>query len=175
MTEDNGGEEKAGKKTDEPVEPEYRVFISVPYYGTENVEKIESAVEKIFPGTVFEKIEGFGKKILRGEGGTLRTLRERLREQRIRDAAREHLRLLRPLVFFLNKQAAYVGKVNFSDGKNPMGDIQVEVRVEKEGDEEKVVEWLTYIPEKQAAKREREERENGAASGGGGEYDRESA
>jgi len=175
LTEEKGSGEKSEKSPGEPPEPEYRVFISVPFYGTEDVEKIEGAVEKIFPGTSFEKMEGFGKKILRGKGGTLRTLRNRLREQKIRDAAREHLRLLRPLVFFLNKQAAYMGKVNFSDGKSPMGDIKVEVRVEEEGDEEKIVEWLTYIPKKQAAKREREERENGVASGGGGEYDQESA
>ncbi|MEM4729441.1 MAG: RNA-binding domain-containing protein [Thermoplasmata archaeon] len=64
-----------------------------------------------------------------GRGESVAKFAELLRRQRIRDAARRVL--LKGMkgesltVFRLNKQAAFVGKVSFSEGESPLGDITV--------------------------------------------------
>ena len=64
-----------------------------------------------------------------GRGESLSRFAELLRRQKIRDAARRVLlkgvRGDGAMVFRLNKQAAFVGKVSFSGGESPLGDISV--------------------------------------------------
>ena len=70
-------------------------------------------------------------------------LRELLESQRIRDSARTILsgaRVQGKLAFHISKQAATVGRVNFSDGTHPLGDIRVEIVAD---DLDEVIDWLT--------------------------------
>jgi predicted RNA binding protein with dsRBD fold (UPF0201 family) len=106
---------------------------------TERVEKVTSAVEKIFPGLIMDiredRIEAYGGP------GTLWTLHKLLREQEILDTARSVM--LRgqegdTIQFRLNKQAAFMGKVNFPPEEEPLGSIHVQII----GDDT-VIDWLS--------------------------------
>jgi predicted RNA binding protein with dsRBD fold (UPF0201 family) len=64
-----------------------------------------------------------------GTTDSLERLRQRIRDQRIRDTARRQLRAGRQgdrTTVSLSKQAAFVGVVNFAAG-SPLGDIVVEI------------------------------------------------
>lgn len=81
---------------------------------TESHEKLLVALKNIFPSAEFCLN---GKTFCaEGEEGLLSHFSFLLEKQRIRDSANVHLRLKihhGHLTFFLNKQAAFVGKVNF--------------------------------------------------------------
>lgn len=106
---------------------------------TERVEKVASAVEKIFPGLIMDirgdRIEAYGGP------STLLTLHRLLREQEILDTARSVMLQGREgdtIQFRLNKQAAFMGKVNFPPEEEPLGSIHVQIT----GDD-KVIDWLS--------------------------------
>jgi len=108
---------------------------------TESPEKVRRAVLNIFPEVRLEEAGGE----IRGESGELRALsrfRELLRRQAVLDAARSVMRAGASgdvISFMLNKQAAYVGKVSFTDGETPMGPIVVRIRAE---DPERMIDYL---------------------------------
>ena len=94
---------------------------------TEAREKVEAAVKKIFPTLELSLAENllFGESSRAEE---LDRLHQLLRQQAIRDSARgTMLRGRRGNIvrFMLNKQAAFVGKVSFTDGESPLGPIVV--------------------------------------------------
>jgi len=67
-----------------------------------------------------------------------------LRRERIRDAARAVLfggMSERTIVFYLNKQVAYVGHVSFSQpvGESPLGPIRVEIECDNPRE---IIDWL---------------------------------
>lgn len=96
---------------------------------TESVAKVKLACRAVFPDLAFKE-EG---DLLVGETATLDHFREMLRKQRIRDTAREVLIRGRQdgrTSFTLNKQAAYVGVVNFGALRAPLGDIHVTIEEE---------------------------------------------
>jgi hypothetical protein len=67
--------------------------------------------------------------VLVGEGSDVEHLRTILRNQKIRDAARDVMIRHRQgdaTRFHLNKQAAYAGRVNFGTGA-PLGDLAVTI------------------------------------------------
>ena len=110
---------------------------------TERVEKVASAVEKIFPGLIMDirgdRIEAYGGP------GTLWTLHKLLREQEILDTARSVMLRGRDgntIQFRLNKQAAFMGMVNFPPEEEPLGSIHVQIT----GDD-KVIDWLSPMTE----------------------------
>jgi len=98
-------------------------------YPTESVEKIKNAILSLFPDTQFS----VGEDMLIGRSYDISTFAKLLKEQRIRDTARGvllgNLRGGR-IEFHLNKQVATVGKVSFSVGDVPLGDIRVVVEGE---------------------------------------------
>jgi len=112
---------------------------------TESVEKVEKAIRNVL-GDIELKRETKGDTIyIEGqlEGvESLHRLRQLLARYLIRDAARSHLtRRARehPLVFGLNRQAAYAGRVSFTRwGESPLGPIEVTIK----GDLEKVINYL---------------------------------
>jgi predicted RNA binding protein with dsRBD fold (UPF0201 family) len=68
-----------------------------------------------------------------------------LRRERILDAARKVLfRGIqgKKIVFYLNKQVAYVGHISFSQpyGESPLGPIRVEIQCD---DPQSLIDWLT--------------------------------
>lgn len=94
---------------------------------TEAREKVEAAVKKIFPtlelGQVENSVVGESADV-----GSLSRLHQLLRQQRILDSARSVMfsgRRGGSTRFMLNKQAAFVGRVSFTEGESPLGPIVV--------------------------------------------------
>lgn len=93
-----------------------KIEISAPVYPTESEEKVERALKNLFPSVEFS-LSGSSLKGTSADIESLAHFRLLLQMQRIRDTANTILRqsLSRDeLTFYLNKQAAYMGKVNFS-------------------------------------------------------------
>ncbi len=114
------------------------VSVNVPVRPTEKVDKVVSAIEKIFPGLTMDMR---GDRIEAYDGlESLRNLHKILRDQMILDTARAVMvegRVGTIIQFSLNKQAAYVGKVNFPFEEEPLGSIHVQITG---GDQ--VIDWL---------------------------------
>lgn len=112
------------------------VEVSVPVHPTEDVNKVRSAALKIFPDGV-ARAEG---DLVILVAGSMDAFVHKVKDQRIKDTA---LMVLRrsidgtTLHFFLNKQAAFMGVVNFTDGDSGLGDLEVKVT---EGAEELLLE-----------------------------------
>jgi hypothetical protein len=102
-----------------------QVRVEVPVRSTESAAKVKAACLNVFPDMTFAEDGDF----LRGESASMETFRELVRNQRIRDTAREVLirgRRGTTTSFRLSKQAAFVGRVNFAD-PSPLGDLSVTV------------------------------------------------
>lgn len=104
---------------------------------TERLEKVVSAVEKIFPGLIMDirgdRIEAYNSL------ESLRTMHKLLREQQILDTARSVMlrgQVGNTIQFRLNKQAAFMGMVNFPPEEEPLGSIHVKITGEN------VIDWL---------------------------------
>jgi len=96
---------------------------------TESEEKVRTALRNLFPDAALEA----APDRITAETVSLDTLRERIRDQQIRDTARDQLiagRVGDVMRFRLGKQAAYAGRVSFSLGSAPLGDIEVVVEDE---------------------------------------------
>lgn len=112
-----------------------KVLVTVEVRPTESVKRVATAVLNLFDGKLREERRG-DYIILIGEGDekAIEKFRGLLFKQRILDAARQTM-LKRAsaegFTFYLNKQAAYMGKVSFcalEHGESPLGPITVEVR-----------------------------------------------
>lgn len=108
---------------------------------TEDPAKVERAIKNIFPtlelSLVGNVISGESTKV-----ETLDRLHQLLRSQAILDSARSVMRRgMRGGVvqFMLNKQAAAVGKVSFTDGESPLGPITVVIEAR---DVERLIDYL---------------------------------
>jgi hypothetical protein len=114
------------------------VSVNVPVRPTEKVDKVVSAIEKIFPGLTMDMR---GDRIEAYDGmESLRNLHKLLRDQMILDTARAVMiegRVGTTIQFSLNKQAAYIGKVNFQFEEEPLGSIHVQITG---GDQ--IIDWL---------------------------------
>ena len=114
---------------------------------TENEEKVKRAVENMFSNLEWEvKPQRQGSLLVgRGRGmDALTKLYNLLRRERIRDAARGALYeglSEKSIIFYLNKQVAYVGHVSFSKpvGESSLGPIKVEIECDNPRE---VIEWL---------------------------------
>ncbi|MDH5462555.1 MAG: hypothetical protein OEX09_10090, partial [Candidatus Bathyarchaeota archaeon] len=115
---------------------EVDIHVEVEVNPTEDLEKVKKAVENIFGNMEFEATpEKRGNLLVAQAMGVngLTKLRDLLRRERIRDAARgvffEGLSK-KSVVFYLNKQVAYVGHISFSEpvGESPLGPIKVQIR-----------------------------------------------
>jgi len=105
---------------------------------TERVEKVASAIEKIFPGMIMDiradRIEAYDGL------ESLRNLHRLLREQSILDTARGVMlrgRVGEVVSFQLNKQAAFMGMVSFPPEEEPLGSLHVQIM-----GGEMVINWL---------------------------------
>lgn len=125
-----------------------RVRVEAEVRPTEDVERVKRAVLNVFrPDVLRVEDLGGGYRLVVAESFSLRGLLrlwEALRRERILDAARGYM--LRGveqgvLVFKLNKQAAYVGRVSLVDldSEAPMGPIVFTV---EHPDPRAVVDWL---------------------------------
>jgi len=114
---------------------------------TENQDKVKRAVENMFSNLEWEiKPQKQGSLLVgRGRGlDALTKLYNLLRRERIRDAARGALYEglnEKSIIFYLNKQVAYVGHVSFSKpmAESPLGPIRVEIQC---ANPRELIEWL---------------------------------
>jgi predicted RNA binding protein with dsRBD fold (UPF0201 family) len=114
---------------------------------TESEEKVRRAVWNLFGDMPTSLKPARRGDVLVGEGKSrevLVTLRNLLKRDRIRDAARKVLyHSLRGNTFtiYLNKQAAFAGHVSFSEAEaeSPLGPIRVTVQSE---DPDALLDWL---------------------------------
>lgn len=104
---------------------------------TERLENVVSAVEKLFPGLIMDirgdRVEAYNSL------ESLQTLHKLLREQQILDTARSVMlqgQVGNTIQFRLNKQAAFMGMVNFPPEEEPLGSIHVQITGEN------VIDWL---------------------------------
>lgn len=121
------------------------VRISALVYPTEIEEKVRYAVRNLVP--VELTLRNFGIPLLYGEGNleSLRKLHDLLREFRILDTAR-HILMEgiegNTIQFRLNKQVAFMGKVNFPAGEESLGSINIEILSDNEKELMKIIDWL---------------------------------
>jgi predicted RNA binding protein with dsRBD fold (UPF0201 family) len=126
---------------------EIEVQIEVEVNPTEDEVKVKRALENVFGSLQFEQ-----KSLRRGSLLVVETkgvdvltkLCNLLRRDRIRDAARSVMykgMSERSVVFYLNKQVAYAGRVSFSQpsGESPLGPIRVEIKCD---DPKQIIDWL---------------------------------
>ncbi|MCD6529665.1 hypothetical protein J7L06_05205 [Candidatus Bathyarchaeota archaeon] len=122
------------------------VYVESKIHPTESVEKILSAINNVFP-TIQPQVD-LEKGEIKGsaEGmDALTKLYNLLRREQIRDAARSVLRKGmegKTITFHINKQAAFVKRLSFSEpsGEEPLGPIKVTIECDSP---EKIIEWLT--------------------------------
>jgi len=122
------------------------IEVSAPVNPTEDLSKVQGAIENIFTGLEFQLQEREGMKSrLVGSGNheSLIKLHELIRCRKILDTARTNIRFKGNIVTFrLNKQAAFVGKVSFPPGDESLGSIWVEIVAQSPDEAMKVVDWL---------------------------------
>lgn len=103
------------------------IKIKTPLHPTESKDKVETAIRNIFPDASLSQ----SNECIIGTSNSIKTFGELLKSQRIRSTAR--MELLKRLSsnafeFTLNKQAAFMRKVNFS--KDSLGPIYVRVQID---------------------------------------------
>lgn len=104
------------------------ITVSAPVHPTESERNVKKAVQNLFPliqvRLTEKEITGTSE-----DKKALTRLKELLKAQKIRCTANDILRrslFNDTLVFYLNKQAAFMGKVNFSEDC-PLGPITVSI------------------------------------------------
>lgn len=124
------------------------VRVEVEVNPTEDADKVKIAVQRVLGDINLELIEEGESRRLFGKAEGLDALTKfynLLRRELILDAARTVL--LRgvqgkSIIFYLNKQVAYVGHISFSQpyGESPLGPIRVEIRCDNPRG---LIDWLT--------------------------------
>jgi len=126
---------------------EISVHIEAEINPTEDSEKVKRAVENVFGKVDFEvKPQHRGSLLTAETKGLdgLTKLQNLLRRERIRNAARgvlfEGLRG-KSIIFYLNKQVAFVGHVSFSKpvAESPLGPIKIEIHCDNPRE---LIDWL---------------------------------
>ncbi|MEM1946246.1 MAG: RNA-binding domain-containing protein [Candidatus Caldarchaeum sp.] len=111
---------------------------------TENADKVAQAVLNIFPKVSLQKGGGVVSAIADSPEG-LERLRMIIRSRQIRNTARMLLSKNvsgNTVTFYLNKQAAYVGKLSFFEAGEVMALGPIEVSIESDNIQE-TIRWLT--------------------------------
>jgi len=125
---------------------EVEVFVEVDVNPTEDADKVRVAVQKVLGNIRLELVGDDYKKLVGKASGleSLMHLHDLLRRERILDAARAMLlKGVRgnKILFYLNKQVAYVGHISFSQpyGESPLGPIRVEIQC---ANPQSLINWL---------------------------------
>lgn len=125
-----------------------KLLVEVEVFPTEDLNKVKRAVENVFGSLTFRTEELRGVTRLKAEASGREALTKFwniLRRERIRDAARAvFLEGLngKTLTFYLNKQAAFVEHISFSEetGESPLGPLKVKIECENPRE---LINWLT--------------------------------
>ncbi|MBS3815515.1 MAG: hypothetical protein KGY45_03005 [Hadesarchaea archaeon] len=107
-----------------------QIKVKAKIHPTEDLDKIKNAVNNLFPKIEFEENNDYlvGKS---SNPEDLEKLKNQLGLQAIRDSARRVLQRGKEnnsLRFEINRQAATVTKVSFTEGETPLGPIEVEIQ-----------------------------------------------
>ena len=116
------------------------ISIATSIFPTEDTERVSKAVMNLFPDA---NIEIESDRLI-ADCDELDYLVQKIAEQKIRDSTRRYLmrQIKGPgLVFHINKQAAFMGKINFTDGKSILGDIEVSISTDNP---DELIESMTY-------------------------------
>ncbi|MCD1294592.1 hypothetical protein CUJ83_06195 [Methanocella sp. CWC-04] len=122
--------------------------VSVLVFPTEVEENVARAVENIFPGTKLNMIKQKGYvDRFEGKPSDLSHFHDLLRKEKILDTARNFFykglsREEKEISFELNKQAAFMGEVNFLDHDVALGGIYVTI---SHFDPEMIIDWLAPV------------------------------
>jgi predicted RNA binding protein with dsRBD fold (UPF0201 family) len=124
-----------------------KVHVEAEVNPTESEEKVRKAVWNLFGDIPMQVNSAYQGGVLTAEGkgqNALFTLRNVLRRDHIRDAARKALHQGtrgNTVAFCLNKQVAFAGHVSFSEeaGESPLGPIKVTIQT---GDPAELIAWL---------------------------------
>ena len=122
-----------------------KVRVFAPVNPTEVQEKVEQAILNFFPVSLELQDDAIPRLYGEGDFESLRRLHLRLREERILDTARRiFLNGIEgnSTQFRLNKQVAYIGKLNFPAGEESLGSIEVEISADNEDDLLTIIDWL---------------------------------
>ncbi len=120
--------------------PMLKISIATSIFPTEDTERVNNAVMNLFPDA---NIEIESDKLI-AVCDNLDYLVQGIAKQKIRDSTRRYFmgQIKEPgLVFHINKQAALMGKINFTDGKSIMGDIEVSISTDNP---DELIESMTY-------------------------------
>jgi len=113
-----------------------KVTVETVVHPTEDEAKVERALHNIFPSAQIQRVGTRGDDIVLGiRGGEvdfLANLRSMIRQERIRSAARSILFSRtrgQRIRIYLNKQAAFAGRVSFCEleGESPHGPVSIEI------------------------------------------------
>ncbi len=125
----------------------FKISAETKQHKTEDPKKIAAALQTVFKEKVQERKVGDETYLFieSNKYSSLDSLHELFRQQRILDVARKTLRkgtIENSTVFYINKQVAFVKKINFCDeeGESPLGPIRIVIEYE---DIEKLIDWLT--------------------------------
>ena len=118
----------------------FRVRVEAEVRPTEDETKVEKAIKNIFPTL---RLSREGDRLV-GESTEIAALDKihmLLRRQKILDAARSIMLSGKgeKIKFMLNKQAAFVSWINFSEGESPLGPIVVTLEA---GDLDRLINYL---------------------------------
>ena len=105
------------------------ISIAASIFPTEDEERVSKAVLNLFPDAKIT-VEG---NMLNAIAPNMDYFIKRMKQQNIRDSARKVLFNSvkdSSIIFHLNKQAAFVGKVNFTEGNSILGDIAITIKTE---------------------------------------------
>lgn len=106
------------------------VTVEAPVRPTEDPEKVKQAVQQIFPDAEIHLDDG----AITGHSRSIKMLLKKAGDERVFDAARGALWRGRQgntaTRFQVNKQAAYVGRLNFNEVTHPLGDITVKIQTD---------------------------------------------
>jgi uncharacterized protein len=101
------------------------ILVKARVFPTESVERVSSCIKNIFPDAKLEACEGR----IHGTSGSYAHFVELLTKQQIRDTARDQILRFRKgdtTRLFLNKQAAFAGKVNLcGPADESLGSLEV--------------------------------------------------
>jgi hypothetical protein len=115
----------------------FHIRVETKLHPTESFEKVALALQTVVPGEVSKR--SLGEQvylyITSDDYTALENLHTLIRQQRILDVARNELKrgvVDHSTIFFLNKQVAFVNKLNFCepDGESPLGPLRVEINYE---------------------------------------------
>jgi len=128
-----------------------RIRVEVEVRPTESLDRIKQAIQNLFD---------YERTIVKKQGNSLLIVAEAkspkalnklhslLRKQRILDASRGHIKRGvkgNRIVFYLNKQAAFMGMVSFCsvpEKESPLGPIRFEIECANEMMVEEFLDWL---------------------------------